>query len=671
MGDHDDRRRSDRKRGRDDERDSRRSKSDAPILNTFKQWIEQCKDEMIQPDDAAKQYASYKIGERKNHIASFFVEHKEEEWFKEKYHPEESKNHKKIKEAFLRERFAAWKKLHEADMLKNVVFDLENDQKLAKALDAAIMVMENIALSDIEAFMNDGKSSNAEAKKSDDETKSDDPDQEDGEVMETKKPKAVKSLYIKSIPASMTKNELIQACKRYDGFERLAMETIPNDSKFKRRAWITYKDQVNIRDVSWNLNNIRLKDCELGTVAEKPLELKDRIRNVPGLSNHGPIAFRDLKMAISCCEKKDAHMAKIDESAKVAHKESAADESGDVPEEDEPVPEFWGENSNPVLNAAKKFVEQHNEIYEERIAEMLKKPEDKKAKIAKIENQDGEIKTEVAEDENDEDLIEIDCIDDIFGVLDPLLAYLRIVHYIDFYNQSDYHSFEDEHPYRVGACHVRGGIPSRGVSAETARDFTLKFEEKITTNLLKCDGLQLDGEQSAELGLKSIDDEIEAFLAINTQQLDAEKYLCPLSNKKFKGKEYVRKHIFNKHGDKVDAVRGDVNYFNNYVRDSNKDGPLEPRYVPKSNSSRSDRDVRDSRRGGEDSRRSRDDRGSYSRQDSRRTDVSTDRRGQGYQANSGGVMSRHSKDQLRAAANGRQQIDYNDLDAPNDMDMFG
>lgn len=364
----------------------------------------------------------------------------------------------------------------------------------------------------------------------------------------------------------------------HDGFERLAMETIPNDSKFKRRAWITYKDQVNIRDVSWNLNNIRLKDCELGTVAEKPLELKDRIRNVPGLSNHGPIAFRDLKMAISCCEKKDAHMAKIDESAKVAHKESAADESGDVPEEDEPVPEFWGENSNPVLNAAKKFVEQHNEMYEERIAEMLKKPEDKKAKIAKIENQDGEIKTEVAEDENDEDLIEIDCIDDIFGVLDPLLAYLRIVHYIDFYNQSDYHSFEDEHPYRVGACHVRGGIPSRGVSAETARDFTLKFEEKITTNLLKCDGLQLDDEQSAELGLKSIDDEIEAFLAINTQQLDAEKYLCPLSNKKFKGKEYVRKHIFNKHGDKVDAVRGDVNYFNNYVRDSNKDGPLEPRY---------------------------------------------------------------------------------------------
>jgi uncharacterized protein YbcC (UPF0753/DUF2309 family) len=94
-----------------------------------------------------------------NKIGNFYFR------FKEKYHPDESKTHKKVKEAFLRERFAAWKKLHEADMLKDVVFDLEHDQKLAKALDAAIMVMENIALSDIEAFMNDGKSTQPETKK--------------------------------------------------------------------------------------------------------------------------------------------------------------------------------------------------------------------------------------------------------------------------------------------------------------------------------------------------------------------------------------------------------------------------------------------------------------------------------------------------------------------------
>merc|ERR1712066_848376 len=110
------------------------------------------------------------------------------------------------------------------------------------------------------------------------------------------------------------------------------------------------------------------------------------------------------------------------------------------------------------------------------------------------------------------------------------------------------------------------------------------------------------------LGLKDTDVEVESFVEMNCVQQEKEKYLCPLSNKKFKGKEYVRKHIFNKHADKVDIVRRDCLYSNNYVRDANKDGPAEPRYVAKSNASRSDRD-RDSRR----NERPREDRYSQSR----------------------------------------------------------
>ena len=45
---------------------------------------------------------------------------------------------------------------------------------------------------------------------------------------------------------------------------------------------------------------------------------------------------------------------------------------------------------------------------------------------------------------------------------------------------------------------------------------------------------------------------------MNTQQLSESKYLCPLSGKKFKAAEFVRKHIFNKHGDKIDDVRLEV-----------------------------------------------------------------------------------------------------------------
>ena len=44
----------------------------------------------------------------------------------------------------------------------------------------------------------------------------------------------------------------------------------------------------------------------------------------------------------------------------------------------------------------------------------------------------------------------------------------------------------------------------------------------------------------------------------NSQKLAENKYLCPLSGKKFKGPDFVRKHIFNKHLDKIEAVRHEV-----------------------------------------------------------------------------------------------------------------
>ena len=58
-----------------------------------------------------------------------------------------------------------------------------------------------------------------------------------------------------------------------------------------------------------------------------------------------------------------------------------------------------------------------------------------------------------------------------------------------------------------------------------------------------------------QLGQKVQEEEVKKFIEVNTQQLAPEKYLCPLSGKKFKGPEFVRKHIMTKHGDKVEAVR--------------------------------------------------------------------------------------------------------------------
>lgn len=52
--------------------------------------------------------------------------------------------------------------------------------------------------------------------------------------------------------------------------------------------------------------------------------------------------------------------------------------------------------------------------------------------------------------------------------------------------------------------------------------------------------------------------EVEKFIASNTQELAKDKWLCPLSGKKFKGPEFVRKHIHSKHIEKIEEVKTEV-----------------------------------------------------------------------------------------------------------------
>lgn len=70
-----------------------------------------------------------------------------------------------------------------------------------------------------------------------------------------------------------------------------------------------------------------------------------------------------------------------------------------------------------------------------------------------------------------------------------------------------------------------------------------------------------------QLSLKDQDTEIDKFIQANTRELAKDKWLCPLSGKKFKGPDFVRKHIFNKHGEKIEEVKKEVDFFNNYLRD--------------------------------------------------------------------------------------------------------
>lgn len=51
---------------------------------------------------------------------------------------------------------------------------------------------------------------------------------------------------------------------------------------------------------------------------------------------------------------------------------------------------------------------------------------------------------------------------------------------------------------------------------------------------------------------------VEDFVEANCVELAKEKWLCPLSGKKFKGKEFIQKHLQSKHEDKLAEVRDEV-----------------------------------------------------------------------------------------------------------------
>lgn len=88
------------------------------------------------------------------------------------------------------------------------------------------------------------------------------------------------------------------------------------------------------------------------------------------------------------------------------------------------------------------------------------------------------------------------------------------------------------------------------------QEYNRNFDSKIA--VFSTPVVMLDDEEVKNLGRKEEETEVEKFITSNTQELGKDKWLCPLSGKKFKGPEFVRKHITNKHGEKLDEVRKEV-----------------------------------------------------------------------------------------------------------------
>lgn len=343
------------------------------------------------------------------------------------------------------------------------------------------------------------------------------------------KPRALhrtSSIFLRNLAPTITKSEVEAMCKRYSGFLRVAIADPLVERRWFRRGWVTFQRDVNIKEICWNLNNIRLRDCELGAIVNR--DLSRRVRPINGITAHKTIVRSDIKLC-----------AKIAFNLDV----KAGLWQGDVDKmktENGGKPTFGLNSNNPVLQNITDY------LIEEASAE-----EDELLGLSSGDNKDG-----------DGELLERDA--ELLMVLDKLIMYMRIVHSVDFYNHCEY-PYEDEMPNRLGIIHARGPAPQNKVTSTEIQDYIRNFETKMASFLTKSQ--PIEEAELKKFGCKDIDAEVEKFVQANTQELAKDKWLCPLSGKKFKGPDFIRKHIFNKHGEKVDEVKKEVEYFNNYLKD--------------------------------------------------------------------------------------------------------
>ncbi|XP_045596683.1 serrate RNA effector molecule homolog isoform X3 [Procambarus clarkii] len=681
-----------------------------PPMMTFKSFMEQC-DDSITEEEALRKYSEYKLEFKRQQLNEFFVNHKEEEWFKAKYHPEECVKRKDEQLANLKRRVSVFTELLEANRMENISVDADQSDQLLKLLDSVVIkleggtdldlqVLDQVPEEDVKPQITEeekkpfilgedsddgadkdkpeaknpdepmkmdmseeqmelqkkakeylkqkstdgeketrkrkhsGSSSSSSSSDSEDEPMEDEPkeppppgmekegsvdglkpreeeegeeaekkeeekkeeetakenglqppgeengeekeDGEDGEESESKvsdkenkekekkdeeennnnkeeeedlRPRALHktaSIFLRNLAPTITKQEVEAMCRRYNGFLRAAIADPQPERRWFRRGWVTFKRHVNIKDICWNLNNIRLRDCELGAIVNR--DLSRRIRTVNGITSHRAVVRADIKLSAKIIQNLDSRW-------------SLWIDCND--NEDNPQLLSLTSSSNPVLrNITDYLIEEASAEEEELLG----------ANSAVTNTTEEKAEGEAIEREPS-----------LISVLDRLLLYLRIVHSVDYYNHSEYPN-EDEMPNRCGIMHARGIPPSSKVTPQEVQDYCRAFENKIGSFLQPLTKLSED--ESKKLGLKEAEEEVEKFVQSNTQEVAKDKWQCPLCGKKFKGAEYVHKHILIKHAEKVKEVKKEVDYFNNYLRDPKR--PQLPEYPGNKHGGRKD-----------------------------------------------------------------------------------
>ncbi|EUB58321.1 Serrate RNA effector molecule [Echinococcus granulosus] len=109
-----------------------------PPLMPFKRFLEPL-DDFITDEEAIAKYKEYKESFNKRYIEEFFEAHKNEEWLREKYHPDFIDDTREQVTKNIRQRLDVFLDLFDKGMIDNQSVDMENGKNLIKLMDAVVI----------------------------------------------------------------------------------------------------------------------------------------------------------------------------------------------------------------------------------------------------------------------------------------------------------------------------------------------------------------------------------------------------------------------------------------------------------------------------------------------------------------------------------------------------
>ncbi|RMB88230.1 hypothetical protein DUI87_35387 [Hirundo rustica rustica] len=245
-----------------------------PVMKSFKEFLLSL-DDAVDETEAVKRYNDYKLDFRRQQLQEFFLAHKDEEWFRSKYHPDEAGKRQQEAQAALRNRLGVFLYLWEHGWFDNLLLDIDRAPQIIKTLDA------EHDLRILEQEEEEERTEKAEGPKKEEprppeppgKGTTERPEGDDSAKAEGAEPGAEPSSGAgpeeEAGPDKGPKAEEgdkeggAKLCKRYPGFMRVALSEPQPERRFFRRGWVTFDRSVNIKEICWSLQNIRLREREL------------------------------------------------------------------------------------------------------------------------------------------------------------------------------------------------------------------------------------------------------------------------------------------------------------------------------------------------------------------------------------------------------------------------